>query len=162
RPSLTPGVTDVLVTRGDRQVVHSVTRNTGARFSDAGFRMLVKRSIGDDVLAMHVGSRKDIPRQHFLSLLDKASASVRQRLAVENPGAAGAVDGVLGEIVSGIRSEVRNSSPDYANARSQVEALRREGQLGEAQVYGFARERNFECTAVSLSLLCQISIDVVE
>jgi uncharacterized protein (DUF2336 family) len=162
RKSLTPNVTDVLVTRGDRQVVHSVTRNAGARFSDAGFRMLVKRSIGDDVLAMHVGRRQDIPRPHFLALLDKASAAVRQRLAVENPAAAAAVDGVLGEIVSGIRSEVRNSSPDYAAARTQVERLQRAGQLDEAQMHAFARERNFEATAVALSLMCHISIDVVE
>jgi uncharacterized protein (DUF2336 family) len=162
RPSLTVKVTDVLVTRGDRQVVHSVTRNTGARFSDAGFRMLVKRSIGDDVLAMQVGRRQDIPRQHFLALLDKASAGVRHRLAAENPGASSAVDGVVGEIVSGIRSEARNASPDYAAARAQVEALRRKGQLGEEQVHAFARERNFETTAVALSLLCHVSIDVVE
>jgi hypothetical protein len=33
----------VLVARGDQQVVHTVAKNTGARFSDAGFRMLVKR-----------------------------------------------------------------------------------------------------------------------
>ncbi len=162
RAGLTPGVTDVLVSRGDRQVVHSVSRNSGARFSDAGFRMLVKRSIGDDVLAMQVGRRQDIPRQHFLALLDKASATVRERLAIENPGASNAVDGVLGEIVSGIRSEARNASPDYASAKAQVEALQRSGQLGEAQVHAFARERNFEGTAVALSILCQVPIDLVE
>ena len=43
RRSLSEAVTDVLVERGDRDVVHSVVRNVGARFSDAGFRMLVKR-----------------------------------------------------------------------------------------------------------------------
>ena len=41
----------MLVERGDREVVHSVVKNVGARFSDAGFRMLVKRSAGDDDLA---------------------------------------------------------------------------------------------------------------
>ena len=49
--SLSEAVTDVLVERGDRDVVHSVVKNAGARFSDAGFRMLVKRSAGDDDLA---------------------------------------------------------------------------------------------------------------
>jgi hypothetical protein len=42
--------------------VNSVARNAGARFSDAGFRMLVKRASGDDTLAMHVGARRDVPR----------------------------------------------------------------------------------------------------
>jgi uncharacterized protein (DUF2336 family) len=162
RRSLSEGVTDVLVNRGDQKVVHSVAKNSGARFSDAGFRMLVKRSIGDDVLATQVGRRPDIPRQHFLALLDKASSSVRERLSAANPGAAGAVDGVLGEVVGSIRSEARNASQDYASAKIHVEALFRNGQLGEEAVHSFARERKFEETAVSLALMCRVSIDVVE
>src|SRR6476659_1994786 len=43
RKSLSEAVTDMLVERGDREVVHSVVKNSGAHFSDAGFRMLVKR-----------------------------------------------------------------------------------------------------------------------
>src|SRR5262249_57824066 len=78
RKSLTEAVTDVLVTRGDRQVMHSVAKNTGARFSDAGFRMLVKRSSGDDALALHVGARRDLPRQHFLRLVAGTSAALRR------------------------------------------------------------------------------------
>ncbi|MGP0090346.1 MAG: DUF2336 domain-containing protein [Xanthobacteraceae bacterium] len=162
RPLLSEGVTDVIVNRGDPQVVRSIVKNTGARFSDAGFRMLVKRSIGDDILATQVGRRPDIPRQHFLALLDKASAAVREKLASANPGAINAVDGVLGEIVGSIRSEARNASPNYAAAKAQVETLYRNGQLGEPEVHAFARERKFESTAVALSLLCQVPIDVVE
>jgi hypothetical protein len=109
-----------------------------------------------------VGKRPDIPRQHFLALLDKASASVRERLSAANPGAAGAVDGVLGEVVGSIRSEARNASQDYASAKTHVEALFRNGQLGEEAVHSFARERKFEETAVSLALMCRVSIDVVE
>src|SRR5206468_4080675 len=58
RRSLSEAITDVLVTRGDRQVVQSVAKNTGARFSDAGFRMLVKRSSSDEALAVQVGGRR--------------------------------------------------------------------------------------------------------
>ncbi len=162
RRSLSEAVTEVLVARGDRQVVRSVAKNSGARFSDAGFRMLVKRSNGDDALAMQVGVRRDVPHQHFLRLLQEASAAVRNRLAAENPGAGGAVETVLGEVVSGIRSEARKVSPDYAAARSRVEALHQAGQLGESEVYGFARMRKFEETAIALSLSCGVEIDVVE
>ena len=103
RPSLSETVTDVLVERGDRDVVHSVVRNVGARFSDAGFRILVKRSADDDALATEVGLRSDIPRRHFLVLLDKASSAVRQRLVAENPQAGPAIDGVMSEVVGGLR-----------------------------------------------------------
>lgn len=162
RKSLSEALTDVLVQRGDPQVVHSVAKNRGARFSDAGFRLLVKRSTSDDTLAMHVGARRDLPRHHFLRLLQEASAAVRTRLAAEHPEAGSALESVLGEVVGGIRNEARKVSRDYAAARDRIEALRRGGRLGEAEVYAFARERKFEETAVALAILCAVENDVVE
>jgi uncharacterized protein (DUF2336 family) len=162
RKSLSEAVTDVLVSRGNRDVVHSVVRNAGARFSDAAFRMLVKRSSGDDALAMHVGARPDLPRQHFLRLLEQASATVRGRLAAENPAAAAAVEGVLSEVVGGIRSETRKISSQYATAAAEVGKLKQDGHLGEAEVYKFARENRFEESAVSLSMMCGVELDAVE
>ena len=162
RRSLSEAVTDVLVTRGDRQVAQSVAKNAGARFSDAGFRMLVQRSASDDALALQVGTRRDLPRQHFLRLLEQASATVRTRLSAENPAAGSAVEGVLSEVVGGIRSETRKISRNYLNATAAVEAAMKNGRLGEAEVYQFARERRFEETTVALSLLCGVEIDLVE
>jgi uncharacterized protein (DUF2336 family) len=162
RKILSEAVTDVLVTRGDRHVVHSVVRNSGARFSDAAFRLLVKRSSSDEQLAMQVGVRRDLPRQHFLRLLEQASATVRVRLAAENPDAAAAVEGVLSEVVGGIRTETRKVSPEYATAVAEVEKIQAEGRLGEAEVYKFARENHFEEAAVALSMLCGVELDAVE
>src|ERR1044072_768491 len=64
RKSLHEDVTDVLVSRGDREVVCSVAKNPGARFSDSGFWRLVQRSEDDVVLMLEVGGRRDIPRHH--------------------------------------------------------------------------------------------------
>jgi uncharacterized protein (DUF2336 family) len=162
RDALTEAVTDILVERGDRDVVHAVARNRGARFSDAGFRVLVTRSNGDDALASEVGMRSDIPRPHFLMLLEKASSVVRARLAAENPQASATIDGVMAEVVGGIREELRNSSPAFAAAEAVVERQNRIRRIGEAEIYQYARERKFEETAISLSLLCDTPIDVVE
>jgi uncharacterized protein (DUF2336 family) len=161
RRSLSEAVTDVLVERGNKYVAHSIAKNAGARFSDAGFKILVKRSATDEALALHVGVRRDLPRQHFLTLLDQASATVRARLTTERPAASRAVEGVLNEVVGGIRSDTRKSSR-YTEAISEVEAIKRSGILGEAEVYRFAREGRFEETAVALSLLCGVEIDAVE
>ena len=162
RKSLSEAVTDVLVERGDRDVVHSIVKNSGARFSDAGFRMLVKRSAGDDDLAVEVGMRSDIPRAHFLVLLEKASSTVRSRLSAENPQASSAIEGVVAEVVGGIRHEARNASPDFAAARAAVERQNRIRRLGEEEIYQYARDRKFEETAIALSILCDTPIDVVE
>jgi uncharacterized protein (DUF2336 family) len=162
RRSLSEAVTDVLVQRGDREVVQSVVKNAGARFSDAGFRVLVNRSAGDDDLATIVGMRSDIPRPHFLVLLEKASSAVRARLAAENPQASAAIDDVVAEVVGGIRDDARNSSPDFVAAQAAVERQNRLRRIGEAEIYQYARDRKFEETAIALSLLCDTPIDVVE
>jgi len=49
RGALSEAITEVLVERGDREVVRSVAQNSGARFSSAAFRTLVERSVGDEV-----------------------------------------------------------------------------------------------------------------
>jgi len=162
RQSLSEAVTDVLIERGDRDVVHSVAKNTGARFSDAGYRMLVKRSTGDDALATEVGMRDDIPRPLFLLLLEKASNAVRQRLAAENPQAGTAIEGIVAEVVGGIRVEARNASPDFAAAQAEIERQNRIRRIGESEIYQYARDRKFEETAIALSVLCDTPIDVVE
>ena len=162
RDALSEAVTDILVERGDRDVVHAVVKNRGARFSDAGFRTLVTRSNGDDALASEVGMRGDIPRPHFLMLLEKASSVVRARLAAENPQASTTIDGVMAEVVGGMRDEIRNSSPAFAAAEAAVERQNRVRRIGESEIYQYARDRKFEETAIALSLLCDTPIDVVE
>ena len=44
RKSLPDNLTDVLVERGDQQVVLSTAKNAGSRFSDKGFNTLIKRA----------------------------------------------------------------------------------------------------------------------
>jgi uncharacterized protein (DUF2336 family) len=151
-----------LVTRGDEQVVYTVSQNPSARISYTGFRMLLKRSIGDDKLAMLVGNRTDLPRQHFLRLIDQASATVRARLMAENPGDSSTVSGVVEEISRNLQTDALDISANYAAALASVEALHRAGKLGEAEVYRFANERRLAETAVALTLLCGVENDIVE
>ena len=162
RRALSEAVTDVLVERGNRDVVHAVVKNRGARFSDAGFRLLVHRSNGDDALASEVGLRRDIPRQHFLMILEQASSAVRARLTQENPLARSEVDGVMAEVVGGLRDDSRHASPAFAAAEAQIERQSRIRRIGESEIYHYARDRKFEETAIGLSILCDTPIDVVE
>ena len=162
RSALSEQVTDVLVERGNRDVVRSVAQNNGARFSNAAFRTLVERSVGDEVLAVHVGTRRDLPRQHLLKLVERASAAVRQKLAAADPAAAAAIQEVIAEIDGNIRAASRRASTDYAAARKEVEALHNAGRLGEQEVYAYADARKFEETAVALSLVTKTPIDLVE
>jgi uncharacterized protein (DUF2336 family) len=162
RRKLSEAVTDLLVERGDAQVARAVTRNAGARFSDNGFEMLVKRSAGDEVLAERLGLRRDIPRHHFLRLIARASDAVRTKLAAANPGAAGEIRAVVSEVVGKIRAEAVTHSGGYTAARDKLEALQRAGTLSETIVYDSAKSRRFEETVVALALMCGVPIEAAE
>src|ERR1700720_4544364 len=58
RKSIEETVTDVLVTRGYPEVLNSVAKNDGARFSDFGFLYMIKRAEGDSILAEQLGLRE--------------------------------------------------------------------------------------------------------
>src|SRR6201990_1206562 len=85
RRVLSGAVTDVLVLRGNDEVVHSTVNNPGAEFTERGFTRLVTRAERDDNLATCLGLRPNIPRHLYLKLLAKASATVRARLEAANP-----------------------------------------------------------------------------
>ncbi len=128
RAVLSEKVGDVLVARGDREVVLSVTRNQGARFSNTGYGRLVDKSIDDEVLAICVGMRKDIPREHFHMLIAKASKVVFEKLVASNPAAACEVQKVLTGI-TGQEAAIRpRGKRDYRAAEAQVEIERRSGK----------------------------------
>jgi uncharacterized protein (DUF2336 family) len=162
RQSLGEAVTDVLVSRGNQQVVRSVSRNPGARFSDSGFGILVKRSEGDDLLAERVGLRRDIPRHHFLKLIANATDTVRTKLAAAIPDAAAEIQQVLAQVVGRIRAESVTASTDYSAAKQSVDKLARTGKFGEDDLYALAKLGKFEETTVGLALLCGLPIDAVE
>ena len=60
RPMLSTDLTDVLVDRGDRNVVRRTAGNAGAAFSSASYSTLIKRAGQDGVLTIRLGQRDDL------------------------------------------------------------------------------------------------------
>jgi uncharacterized protein (DUF2336 family) len=162
RHSISEVVTDVLVARGNQQVVRTVAQNAGARFSEEGFGVLVKRSEGDDVLASHLGVRKDMPKHHLAKLVETASDAVRRKLAAANPLAAIEIRRVLAELAAKVKTEVGAVARDYTAAKAQIADMRRAGKFGEAETRVFAQLGKFEETVAALSVLCGLPIEVIE
>ena len=167
RATVSEAVSDVLVTRGDQQVVRSVARNEGAKLSHAGFGKLVERSVGDDELAVSVGQRKDIPKEHFQSLVAKASEAVFKKLAAIGPAAAAEVNRVLfdltGHQAGTAPAAVAAAAPrDYARAKAAFEALQKTGKSLDTGIQGFANSGKFEETVVAVASLCHLPVDVVD
>jgi uncharacterized protein (DUF2336 family) len=162
RRAISEVITEILIERGEPDVVHTVARNAGARFSDGSFRELVVRAGDDARLALHVGMRHDIPRHHFLKLLETASASVRARIVTANPQFTDAVQDAVTQVIDDINQEIRNRSPDHARAKSRVKRLQNWHELGEGNVHAAARSQNFEQAAVALSVLACCPIEMAE
>ncbi len=162
RRVISEAITEILIERGEPVVVHTVAKNAGARISDGSFRELVVRAGDDAQLALHVGTRRDIPRHHFLKLLETASASVRGKIAAANPQFTDAVQDAVTEVIDDINLEVRNKSRDHTKAKKRVKRLKYWKELGEANVHAAARAQNFEQTVMALSVLARCPIEMVE
>jgi uncharacterized protein (DUF2336 family) len=155
-------VTDVLVIRGDRRVAHTVVRNRGARFSLAGYGMLVVRAAQDDALTLALGERNDLPRQIFLKLLEGASASVRATLERANPQSAQAIRDTVDDVATQMQRATRELSQQYSTAVHDAKQRRNVAPISEASVHARARAQEFERTVVALSKLGHFRVDVVE
>jgi uncharacterized protein (DUF2336 family) len=162
RKEISESVTDILVERGNHRVVRSTAKNPGARFSDKGFGKLIVRARADEALQLHVGTRHDIPRHHFLKLMATASAAVQAKIATEHPRDTDTVSEAVAAVATDINQTVRSASLEHSRARVRVKRLCMTGQFSEAEVHAFARADNFERTAVALSVFGQFPIDLVE
>jgi uncharacterized protein (DUF2336 family) len=162
RKSLGEAVTDVLVTRGNWDVVTSVANNDGARFSEFGFLHMVKRAEGDSILAEQLGLRKDIPRHLFQQLIAKASEDVRKRLERERPDMGEQIQSSVTDIAGALQSKLGPVSRSYFVAKRLVATQHRLGNLGENSIFGYAISHRLDEVTIGLSLLCSLPGDVIE
>ena len=132
RPTLSPGLTDVIVRRGDREVVRRAAGNAGAHFSQAGYSALIKRAGHDGVLTLTVGQRDDLSAPQLKDLLAGSVDIVRRRLfEVVKPARQAAIKQAMSEI-SGVPEQVE-SRRDFAPAQRTILALHGAGELNEAR-----------------------------
>jgi len=79
RPQLSEAITDVLIDRGSPQVMHTVSANHGARFSNRAMDVLVSRAGDDGRLQNALVERPDLTRK----AVDALAAIVSEALAIK-------------------------------------------------------------------------------
>jgi uncharacterized protein (DUF2336 family) len=162
RKVLSDAVTDVLVLRGDDEVIQSTVNNPGAEFSERGFTRLVHRAEGDDNLATCLGLRPAVPRHLYLKLLAKASDTVRARLEAANPQQAADVPTAVREATRRARSAPSAVTHETIIAHTLVKSLYEEGRLDEHQVEAFAAAGKFDEANAAIAALANVSVAVAE
>ena len=162
RRVLSSALTDVLVLRGNDDVIHSTINNPSAEFTEGGFTQLVDRAEGNDELATCLGMRPALPRHLYLKLLAKASATVRQRLEAEYPGRANEVSGAVREATQRARSSPAAMSQQTAIAHALVKSLYEDGRLDERQVTQFAEAGKFDEANAAIAALANVPVSIAE
>jgi len=160
RRVLSEALTDVLVTRGDEDVVQSTVSNPGAHLSERSLTDLVTRAERDDDLATCIGLRPDLPRHHYLKLVAKASLSVRRKLEAAHPELADEVSSVVREAAQRIRAAAMTQQTEMA--RALVRSLHDDGRLNEFQVTTFAEQGKFDETNAGLAALAGVAVETAE
>lgn len=162
RRSLSDAVTDVLIEHGNGDVIQRTASNPGAIFSENGYRGLLAHAERDEGIAVCLGMRPSIPRQHFLKLIARASASVRARLAEANPERAA-------DIASAVAAATKQATaaPEAIGAATEiahglVKLLYDDGRLDEQEIHKFAAAGKFDETNAAIACLAKVPVSLAE
>jgi uncharacterized protein (DUF2336 family) len=161
RPRLSPDLTDVIVQRGERDVIRRTASNAGAAFSPIGYSALVKRAVKDGVLTITVGQRNDLPDRLLKELLAGSVDVVRRRLFdMAEPSRQAAVARAMSEM-SG-KSKQPEKQRDFAPAQRTILSLYRAGDLDEGALLGFAKAYRYTESVAALSAMSGVPIPEVD
>jgi uncharacterized protein (DUF2336 family) len=158
-----PGeVTNILLERGDQAVARRTAHNVGAMFSDYGYTALVERSRNDVDLALSVWARVELPRVILVKLFMEASKSVQELFEARDPQKSSIVRELVARASTELLKQTRNEPPLYVDASAEVMTLYRAGKLTEQRLAQFAELGDFGRTAMAMSLMCILPIELVE
>jgi uncharacterized protein (DUF2336 family) len=154
-------VTDALLARHYPSVSRRIVNNPGARVSASGFTIVVAQAESDPELAVETGIRADLPPELRHRLLRSATQAVRARLLSRAPP--DIFEQIRTAIVAVTATVNREMSRvhDFTAARQLVAQMKTNGELSEATLLGFARQRKYEETVAALALLSRSTIDVI-
>ena len=161
RPTLSADLTDVIVERGDREVIRRAASNAGALFSESGYSELIKRASQDGVLTLKVGQRADLSDARLKQLLAGTIDPVRRRLHdVAKPERQLAIKQAVSEI-TGVPERFENKR-DFVPAQRTVLSLRESGHLNEGALLGFAKAYRYEESVAALSAMSGVHIQTLD
>jgi uncharacterized protein (DUF2336 family) len=161
RPTLSTGLTDVIVRRGDQEVVRATASNSGAAFSPTGFSTLVTRASHDGLLTLTVGQRDDLPDENLKDLLAGSMDVIRRRLIeTVKPARQAAIKRAMSDMSNLVLpAEGRR---DFDPALRAVRSLQAAGNLTESALLLFAKAYKYEESIAALSAMSGVRIATLD
>jgi uncharacterized protein (DUF2336 family) len=154
-------VTDALLARRYPSVSRRIINNPGARVSAGGFAIVLAQAESDPELAIETGIRIDLPPELRNQLLRNATEVVRSRLLSRAP------PHIFEEIriaIAAVAADVNRDMSrvhDFATAKRFVALLNESGELNEATLFDFAKQRKYEETVAALAVLSRSTIEII-
>jgi uncharacterized protein (DUF2336 family) len=161
RTGLSQAITDILIGRGDGDVWKTVAANSGARFSQNGWAILVSKSKKDAELTQSLALRADVPPTLLEQLLKQTSHAVRVRLLSTAPAESAEK---LRSLISTAVGEAEAGAPrpfDLAKAEQVVHQLSRAGRLVDQTVKRFAIDGELANVVAALALLSSVKAEAI-
>lgn len=153
RANLPEAVTDVIVDRGEREVIRTLANNASARFSDAGYSGMVAHADDDGDLAQTLGLRIDLPISYLRDLLRRATDAVRERLIAIAPAELREEIKHILKTIAGAAGTDTKPARDFSHAEALVKLLKEHNELDEATIVKFAGAKKTDEVAASLAVL---------
>jgi uncharacterized protein (DUF2336 family) len=166
RKAMRPPLTDILIRRGNRDVLRSLADNGEAHLTDANFAALIDHSAQDGSLAQRIAIRPDVAPRHLRALVLASTPAMQQRLlATARPELQAEIRRILAD--SPGEGQVEASHHDYAAAERRIADRHRTGNLEETSIVGLAEAAHhdgaeYENLVAALALLCEVPIGVVD
>ncbi len=162
REYLESSVSDILVQRGDREVLKALAQNPEANISETGFTALVDHADEDETLAETLGHRIDIPLRLFRRLLFRAAEGLRDKLiAIVPPDAQTEIQTTQAKILKEIKAKPAIER-DYNTAHRRVLFMQQKNELNSEAVLGFVRANKYEELVVALALICSVPFELID
>jgi uncharacterized protein (DUF2336 family) len=154
-------ITDALLARRYPTVSRRIVSNPGARVSAAGFAIVVGQAESDPELAIETGIRVDLPSGLRNQLLRNATEAVRSRLLLRAPPHLfEEIRNAIAAVAAGANREMSNVR-DFTAAKRLVARLKNNGELNEATLFAFAKQRKYEETVAALAELSRSTIEII-
>jgi len=155
-------VTDVLVDRGNRDVIRRLATNEGAAFSQTGYGEMVKRAVDDESVFETLGRRADIPPALLRDLLSRATETARSRLlAAAGPDRHDALGAILSDVSQDLAQQ-ESAQRDIAGAQRRVQHLKETGRLNETALAQLARQNRYDDAVAALAQLCGSPFELID
>lgn len=141
REALSAAVTDVIVQRGNDEVLTSVAGNNGANFSSKGFQTLATKAVDVAKLRENLGRREDVPSEIIEEIKRNVSEKLKKEFSTKNSNVSSSeIDHVVELQSENVDFSSLQKDNRFGTLRIDVHDLHKKGLLTQGKIREFAEK----------------------